>query len=582
MATMPRTTTGEGTAPWRTHAVANQPPPLTGLDVFASNLPLVEATEREGAGWIRERASALGRFVGEAGGPQEVWGRLANEHKPVLHTHDRYGNRIDEVEFHPAWHQLMKMGVEHELHSLPWTSDEPAVHAARTAMYMTGMQAEAGYACPITMTFAVVPALRAQPELAAQWEPLVTATSYDPRSIPAAEKGSAIAGMAMTEKQGGSDVRANTTFARPLNGGGAGAEYQLTGHKWFCSAPMSDLFLVLAQAESADGSAEGLSCFLMPRILPDGTRNAMHIQRLKDKLGNRSNASSEIELHNAWGQMVGEPGRGVPTIIEMVGHTRLDCVIGAAAGMRAAVVQATHHAAHRAAFGKTLIDQPLMRNVLADLCLESEAATALAMRLARAYDEAGQDGSDAGEGDENTSDAQLFKRVATAVGKYWACKRAPNHAFEAMECLGGNGYVEDSGMPRLYREAPLTSIWEGSGNVISLDVLRALSRSPRALEVFLAEVSLAQGADARLDAHIERLKAQLFNEDPATLETRARRVVESMALALQGSLLVRGAPPAVADAFCAARLGGEGGLEYGTLGAGADFETIIERSRPQV
>jgi len=568
-------------APWRTHTVANQPPPLVGIDVFSSNLPLVEATEREGAGWIAERASALGRFVGEVGGvggsPIE-WGRLANENKPVLHTHDRYGNRLDEVEFHPAWHQLMKMGVEHELHSLPWTSDDSAAHAARAAIYMTGMQAEAGYACPITMTFAVVPALRAQPELAAEWEPLVTATTYDPRSIPAAEKGSAIAGMAMTEKQGGSDVRANTTYARPLNGGGAGAEYQLTGHKWFCSAPMSDLFLVLAQAESADGSAEGLSCFLMPRILPDGTRNAMHIQRLKDKLGNRSNASSEIELHNAWAQMVGEPGRGVPTIIEMVGHTRLDCVIGAAAGMRAAVVQATHHAAHRAAFGKTLIDQPLMRNVLADLCLESEAATALAMRLARAYDEAGNDARDG----VDDSDAQLFKRVATAVGKYWACKRAPNHAFEAMECLGGNGYVEDSGMPRLYREAPLTSIWEGSGNVISLDVLRALSRSPRSLEVFLAEVELAAGADARLDAHVQGLKSQLFGEDPATLESRARRVVEGMALALEGSLLVRGAPPAVADAFCASRLGGDGGLEYGTLPAGSDFETIIERSRPQI
>jgi putative acyl-CoA dehydrogenase len=564
-------------APWRTHTVANQPPPLVGLDVFASNLPLVEATEREGAGWIRERASALGRFVGEAGGPQDLWGRLANEHKPVLHTHDRYGNRIDEVEFHPAWHQLMTMGIEHELHSLPWTSDDPAAHAARAAIYMTGMQAEAGYACPITMTFAVVPALRAQPELAAEWEPLVTATTYDPRSIPAAEKGSAIAGMAMTEKQGGSDVRANTTFARPLNGGGAGAEYELVGHKWFCSAPMSDLFLVLAQAETASGEAEGLSCFLMPRVLPDGSRNAMHIQRLKDKLGNRSNASSEIELLGAWARMVGEPGRGVPTIIEMVGHTRLDCVIGAAAGMRAAVVQATHHAAHRAAFGKTLIDQPLMQNVLADLCLESEASTALAMRLARAYDEAG---NDAREGVDD-SDAQLFKRVATAVGKFWACKRAPNHAFEAMECLGGNGYVEDSGMPRLYREAPLTSIWEGSGNVISLDVLRALSRSPRSLEVFLAEVELARGADARLDAHVERLKSQ-FADDPATLEPRARRVVEGMALALEGSLLVRSAPPAVADAFCAARLGGDGGLEYGTLPAGSDFETIIARSRPQI
>jgi putative acyl-CoA dehydrogenase len=557
-------------APWQTHTVANQAPPLAGLDVFSSNLPLVEATEREGAGWIRERASALGRFVGEADGPQLLWGRLANENKPVLHTHDRYGNRIDEVEFHPAWHQLMKMGVEHELHALPWRSEEPSAHTARAAMYMTAMQSEAGFCCPITMTFAVVPALRAQPELAAEWEPLVTATTYDPRSVPAAEKGSAIAGMAMTEKQGGSDVRANTTVARALNGGGAGAEYELTGHKWFCSAPMSDIFLVLAQTD------DGLSCFLLPRILPDGTRNAFHIQRLKDKLGNHSNASSEIELHGAWAQMVGDPGRGVPTIIEMVGHTRLDCVIGAAAGMRAAVVNATHHAAHRAAFGKTLIEQPLMRNVLADLCLESEASTALAMRLARAYDEAS---SDAREGNDD-SDAQLFKRVATAVGKYWACKRAPNHAFEAMECLGGNGYVEESGMPRLYREAPLASIWEGSGNVISLDVLRALYRSPRSLEVFLAEVELAQGADTRLDAHVERLKSQFA--DPTTLESRARRVVEGMALALEGSLLVRGAPPAVSDAFCASRLSADGGLEYGTLPAGTDFAGIIERSRPQV
>src|SRR5271168_4704746 len=557
-------------APWQTHSVFNQVPAPGDVDLFTSNLPLVEAVQREGAEWVGERASALGRFVGETGGPQQEWGRLANENKPVLRTFDRYGHRIDEVDFHPAWHQLMSMGVGHELHSLPWTSDEPFAHTARAALYMTAMQAEAGFCCPITMTFAVVPALRAQPELAAEWEPLVTATTYDSRLVPAAEKGSAITGMAMTEKQGGSDVRANTTFARPLNGGGAGAEYELTGHKWFCSAPMSDIFLVLAQAESAGGDAEGLSCFLMPRVLPDGTRNAMHIQRLKDKLGNRSNASSEIELHNAWAQMVGEPGRGVPTIIEMVGHTRLDCVIGAAAGMRAAVVQATHHAAYRSAFGKTLIDQPLMQNVLADLCLESEASTALAMRLARAYDEAG---NDAREGVDD-SDAQLFKRVATAVGKFWACKRAPNHAFEAMECLGGNGYVEESGMPRLYREAPLTSIWEGSGNVISLDVLRALSRSPRSLEVFLAEVELARGADARLDAHVERLKSQFA--DPATLESRARRVVEGMALALEGSLLVRGAPAAVADAFCAARLGGDGGLEYGTLPAGSDFETIIE------
>ena len=556
-----------GDSPWKTHEVFNQVPPLEGLDVFAGNLPLVEATEREGAGWVARRASVLGRLIG--GAPQLEWGRLANENKPVLRTFDRYGHRIDEVEFHPAWHQLMQMGVEHELHSLPWTSTEPAPHAARAALYMTAMQAEAGFACPITMTFAVVPALRAQPELAAEWEPLVTSTSYDPRLISASEKGSAIAGMAMTEKQGGSDVRANTTVAHPLNGGGAGGEYELLGHKWFCSAPMSDLFLVLAQTD------EGLSCFLLPRILPDGSRNAFHIQRLKDKLGNHSNASSEIELHGAWARMVGEPGRGVPTIIEMVGHTRLDCVIGSAAGMRSGLVNALHHTAHRSAFGKHLIDQPLMRNVLADLCVESEATTALAMRLARAYDEAHADA----EAGEDSSDAQLFKRLATAVGKYWSCKRAPNHAFECLECHGGAGYVEESGMPRLYREAPLASIWEGSGNVMSLDVLRALTRSPRSLEVFLGEVELAAGADGRLDARVAELKDQFA--DPATLETRARRVVESMALCLQGSLLVRHGDPAVADAFCASRLGGDGGLEYGTLPAGADFEAILARSRPE-
>jgi putative acyl-CoA dehydrogenase len=558
----------ESDSPYRTHTVFNQPPPLEGVDVFASNTALVEGVQREGAGWVLERASELGRLIG--GEPQQQWGRLANENKPVLRTHDRYGNRIDEVEFHPAWHKLMTLGVEHELHSLPWTSSEPFAHTARAALYMTAMQAEAGFCCPITMTFAAIPALRAQPELAAEWEPLLTATSYDPRLIEPSEKGSAIAGMAMTEKQGGSDVRANTTVARALNGGGAGAEYELHGHKWFCSAPMSDVFLVLAQTD------EGVSCFLLPRILPDGKRNEFHIQRLKDKLGNHSNASSEIELHGAWARMLGEPGRGVPTIIEMVGHTRLDCVIGAAAGMRSGVASATHHAAYREAFGKRLIDQPLMRNVLADLCVESEATTALAMRLARAYDEAH---ADAEEG-ENDTDAQLFKRLATAVGKYWTCKRAPNHAFESLECFGGNGYVEESGMPRLYREAPLASIWEGSGNVMSLDVLRALTRAPRALEVFLDEVREAQGADARLDKRVGELEGQF--SDPQTLETRARRVVESMALCLQGSLLVRHAPAAVADAFCASRLGGEGGLEYGTLPAGSDFEAIIARSLPDV
>ncbi len=567
MATIPQST-GDAATPFKTHEVFNQVPPIGDIDVFSTNRPLVEATQREGAGWVLDRAAELGRFVG--GAPQQEWGRQANENPPVLRTFDRYGHRIDEVEFHPAWHQLMRMGVENELHSLPWTSSEPAPHAARAALYMTAMQAEAGYACPITMTFAVVPALRAQPELAAEWEPLLMSTSYDGHLIPAGEKGSAISGMAMTEKQGGSDVRANTTVAHPLGAGGPGGEYEIVGHKWFCSAPMSDIFLVLARTE------EGVSCFLMPRILPDGSRNAFHIQRLKDKLGNRSNASSEVEFHGAWARMVGEPGRGVPTIIEMVGHTRLDCVIGSAAGMRSGVVNATWHTAHRSAFGKLLADQPLMRNVLADLCVESEATTALAMRLARAYDEAREDA----EANENDSDAQLFKRLATAVGKYWACKRAPNHAFESLECLGGAGYVEESGMPRLYREAPLASIWEGSGNVMSLDVLRALTRSPRSLEVFLAEVEHAAGGDARLDRRVAELKEQFA--EPETLETRARRVVESMALCLQGSLLVRHGDPAVADAFCASRLGGDGGLEYGTLPAGVDFEAIIARSRPEL
>ncbi len=557
----------EPTAAFHTHEVANQVPPLAGRNLFDDNLPVVEALEREGAGWARERA----REVGAAwGGAPIAWGFEANEHPPKLKAFDRYGHRIDEVEFHRAWHDLMALGVRHELHSLPWTSAQPAAHAARTALYVTAAQAEGGFACPITMTFAAVPALRAQPEIAAEWEPRLTATTYDPELR--AGKASALCGMAMTEKQGGSDVRANTTIARVAGGGsgGPGEEYELTGHKWFCSAPMSDLFLVLAQ--TTDTVPARPSCFALPRILPDGTRNALHIQRLKDKLGNRSNASSEIELHGARARLVGEPGRGVQTIIEMVGHTRLDCVIGTAAGMRWGVANATWHAAHRSAFGKRLIDQPLMTNVLADLCIESEAATALAMRLARAYDEAAA-------GDPG---AAAFKRLATAVGKYWICKRGPGHAFEALECLGGNGYVEESGMPRLYREMPLASIWEGSGNVMALDVLRALSRragGEGVLQAFLDEIDAAAGADPRLDAFTVALREEFA--DTEAIELRARRVVERMALALQGSLLVRYAPPAVADAFCASRLAGDAGLQYGTLPAGADAQSIVARHTPQ-
>ncbi|MFL5820604.1 MAG: isovaleryl-CoA dehydrogenase [Solirubrobacteraceae bacterium] len=538
--------------------VFNQPPPLEGRNLFDDNLPLVEALEREGGGWARERAREVGAFWG---GEPMGWGAQANESPPVLRTHDRYGNRIDEVEFHPAWHWLMRRGVSDELHALPWRTDRPGAHAARAALYLCAIQAEAGFACPITMTFAAVPALQVQPELAADWLPLLTSTEYDPRLRPAGDKPGALCGMAMTERQGGSDVRANTTVARPLDGGGPGAEYEIAGHKWFCSAPMCDLFLVLAQTE------EGLSCFALPRVLPDGSRNAFHLQRLKDKLGNRSNASSEVEFHDAWARMVGEPGRGIPTIIEMVNHTRLDCVIGTAGGMRVAVANATWHAAHREAFGRHLADQPLMRNVLADLALESEAATVLAMRLARAYDDSGDEASVA------------FKRLATAVAKYWVCKRAPNHAFEALECLGGNGYVEASGMPRLYREAPLSSIWEGSGNVMCLDVLRALARTPVGLESFLAEVELAAGGDERLDRFVSELREEFA--DLTDIETRARRVVERMALALQASLLVRHSPPAVADAFCASRLDGDRGHEYGTLPAGADLGAIVARHTPQ-
>ena len=542
--------TARPAAPFATHEVANQPPPLFPHDLFSANAPLAAALEREGGGWAAEDARRLGSYTG--GDPMR-WGTEANEHPPRLRTHDRWGHRIDEVEFHPSYHAMMELSSRWGLHCLPWEQERPGAHAARAAMYMTVVQAEGGHGCPITMTFAAVPALRAEPAVADEWVPRLLSREYDPELR--AGKASAKCGMAMTEKQGGSDVRANTTRATPTGDDGW---WELTGHKWFCSAPMCDLFLVLGQTD------EGVSCFALPRVLPDGTRNAFQLQRLKDKLGNKSNASSEVEFHGALVQPVGPPGRGVTTIIEMVNHTRLDCVLGTAAGMRAAVAAATHHAAHRTAFGRTLIDQPLMANVLADLCVESEAATLSAMRLARAYDE------------EDTA----FKRIATAVLKYWICKRGPGHAAEALECLGGNGYVEESGLPRIYREQPLLSVWEGSGNVMALDVLRALVKSPAALDALLGEVESAAGADARLDAFAAGLRDELA--DPATLEARARRVVERLALALQGSLLVRFGLPASADAFCASRLAGDGGLAYGTLPAGVDARGIVEHHRPRV
>jgi putative acyl-CoA dehydrogenase len=544
----------------RTHEVLNQPPPLEGYNVFAQDRVLGAALAREHGEWARAQVVELGAI---AGGPALAWGMQANQYPPVLRTHDRYGNRIDEVEFHPAWHHLMEAAVTRGLHALPWREPRAGAHVARAALFFVLSQAEAGFGCPISMTYSAVPALRRQPDLAREWEPRLTAFAYDPRMVPAPQKRGALAGMAMTEKQGGSDVRANTTRAVPVNGGGPGGEYALTGHKWFCSAPMCDVFLVLAQ------TARGLSCFLLPRWTPDGERNRFYVQRLKDKLGNRSNASSEVEFAGAWARMVGEEGRGVPTIIEMVNHTRLDCTIGSAAAMRHAVAQAVHHAAHRVAFGRRLVEQPLMQNVLADLCLESEAATVAMMRLARAYDETQQDEAQ-----------QHFARLATAVVKYWVCKRCPVIVGEALECLGGAGYVEESGMPRLYREAPLMSIWEGSGNVMCLDVLRAMGRSPESVAAFFDEIALARGADRRLDAYVAALQKDLGDFD--AVETRARRLVERLALAFQASLLVRHSPPAVADAFCGARLAGDAGLALGTLAPRADFAEIIERARPQV
>ncbi|MEU1367881.1 acyl-CoA dehydrogenase family protein [Streptomyces sp. NPDC005803] len=538
-----------------THTVSNQAPPLLGYDVFGADRVLTEAVERHlpaaGLDDARSGLSELGRSAGSAQAAE--WAVQADENPPRLRTHDRYGHRVDEVEFHPAWHRLLGHAVTAGLTDA-W--DRPGGHVRRAAGFLVWTQAEAGHGCPLSMTHAAVPALRTDPAVAAEWEPLLTSRVYEQELRPAAQKGGALLGMGMTEKQGGTDVRSNTTRAEPLAGEG---EYLLTGHKWFCSAPMSDGFLVLAQAPG------GLTCFLLPRVLPDGTRNVFAIQRLKDKLGNRSNASAEVEFDGTWARRIGEEGRGVRTIIGMVAATRLDCVTGSAALMRQAVAQAVHHATYRRAFGGVLVDKPLMRNVLADLALESEAATVLAMRLAAAYD-------------TGTEAESAFLRIAVPTAKYWVTKRCTPLVAEALECLGGNGYVEESGMPRLLREAPLNSIWEGSGNVQALDVLRALRREPPALNAFLQEVGRARGGDHRLDGAIKDLLTELA--DLQGIEARARRLVERMALVLQGSLLVRWAPPEVADAFCASRLGGDRGSAFGTLPHTLDLASVVERARP--
>ena len=545
-----------------THIVENQPPHLRNTNLYQQDAALREAVSREGAAWAEDDLQAFGQLTGSA--EMIELGFQANENKPLLYTHDNYGHRIDEVRFHPAYHQLMKVSLENGLHASHWRQPGVGAQVARAAKFYLQAQVEAAHGCPVTMTSAVVPALLQQPDLAAQWLPKITALGYDYRNIPMEQKSAITVGMAMTEKQGGSDVRANTVRAHALSAGGPGQAYELVGHKYFVSAPMCDAFLVLAQTES------GLSCFWLPRWRPDGTKNPLQIQRLKNKMGNVANASCETELRGAWAQMVGAEGRGVATIINMVAMTRFDCMIGSSSGMRQAVAQALHHCAHRSAFGKRLAEQPLMQNVLADLVIEHEAALALTMRMGRALD----------AGPENTHE-KLLVRVGTAVGKYWICKRTPAHAYEAMECIGGSGVMEDCIMPRLFRESPVNSIWEGSGNVQCLDMLRAMSRSPGSVDAYMAEVQSASGADRRLDAYVARLGPELA--DRGEIEYRARGIVEKMVLALQGALLVRHGHPAVADAFCASRLTGDSsGLTFGNLPRGADCAAIIARATPQL
>jgi putative acyl-CoA dehydrogenase len=545
--------------PAKTHEVVNVSRELVDYNLYAQDAALVAAVRREGAAWAEAGLTTFGAFIGRA--EYLELGVLANKFGPELDTHDRFGNRVDLVRFHPAYHTLMTTAIEHGLHSSPWTEPRPGAHVARAARIYMHTQIEAGHCCPITMTFASVPTLRTTAGLAKIWEPKVTARIYDPRNVPDTAKHGVTIGMAMTEKQGGSDVRSNSTRAFPVGGEGPGEAYELVGHKFFVSAPMCDAFLVLAR------DSRGLSCFLLPRWQPDGTKNPMEVLRLKRKMGNVSNASSETELRGALAWMIGEPGQGVRAIIEMVAMTRFDCMVGSSAGQRAAVSQALHHCAIRSAFGKVLNRQPLMQNVLADLVLEYEGSLALSMRVARGLDQR----ADARE--------DVLVRLATAIGKYWICKRTPNHAYEAMECIGGSGVMEDGPCPRLFRESPINSIWEGSGNVQCLDVLRAISKSPQAIDVFFQEVGKAKGANARLDRWCDALRDDLA--DPTEIEYRARDIVDRLALALQAALLLQHLPNEVADAFCASRLADSGRRNYGALPRGVDCAAIIERATPK-
>lgn len=541
---------------FETHDVTNQPPPLVDVDFYGSDPALKEAVTREGAGWAEAELKALGRKAGSEA--MLALGSLANANLPVLRAFDRQGRRQDRVEFHPAWHGLLTVLCAEGVHSSPWSDPRPGAHVARAAKYLMLGRVEAGSLCPVTMTYGSVPALCRDPEIAAEWLPRILSRRYDPSFRPAAEKTGCLIGMGMTEKQGGSDVRANQTRAEPVPG--TEREYTLIGHKWFLSAPMCDAFLVTAHAPG------GLACLFVPRWKPDGSLNAIRLQRLKDKLGNRSNASSEVEFHGAWGLRLGEEGRGIPTIIEMATYTRLDCALGTTSLMRQALAEATHHAGHRLAFQKRLIDQPLMRNLLADMALEVEAAIALAFRVARAFD---------AEGDPHET---ALRRLLTPAMKYWICKRGPMLAAEAMEVLGGNGYVEEHGLARIYREMPVNSIWEGSGNVMALDMLRAAERSPKAFDALHDELAQARGGNAILDRFGDSLESEMA--DRRDSEGRARRLAERLILAVQGSLLVRFAPAAVADAFCASRLDGESGRAFGTLPPGLALDPVLERAMP--
>ncbi|RSZ55858.1 isovaleryl-CoA dehydrogenase [Massilia atriviolacea] len=556
--------------PFDTHTIFNQATPFADVNLFAADPALREALAREGAGWALEDLTALGERLGRA----EVLdlARLANLHQPVLHHVDRSGRRIDEVEFHPSWHQLMDLMIGAGVHASPWDSGQAGAQVARAAQYLLFGQVENGAQCPVTMTYASVPALRQAGAIGAKWLPKILSRRYDPRSLPVERKTGALIGMGMTEKQGGTDVRANTTRATELPAAeararfgeeGAGA-WRIVGHKWFFSAPQSDAHLILAQT-GAEGSA-GLSCFFVPRYLPDGSRNAIRVQRLKDKVGNRSNASSEVEFCDAVGWLVGKVGRGIPTILEMGGHTRLDCVLGSAGIMRAALTHALHHARERAAFGRPLAEQPLMQNVLADLALESEAATAFALRLARCFDE----GADPAQA--------LLGRILTPAGKYWLCKRGPAFGAEAMEVMGGNGYVEDGPLARLYREAPVNSIWEGSGNVMCLDLLRAFGKTPAAREALAGELALAGAADPAFTAYAGRLLADLEGQQGD--EYGARRLAERIVIAVQAALLLRHAPPFVGAAFVASRVARDVGGAFGRLPAGVDCAAILARALP--